>query len=249
VKHPEFRWRTELGDLFCECKQANEFEAKYAAAYDRLFAALESTYGTKVWDSKLRLDVWIRLAGSRLEELLCDLLSTAWSHQQPGRVPWNRDDRLAAIFRLAAEMPPQVSDTLFSFRQHASDVEHQVSPRHAAFSLALDISRKRMSVASHLLKEARLQLPPDRPSAVFLGLGGLEAAAAKVKELIVQPSYRSTPFVLVVARDGQARALSRDGQAFDQRLVEPRREGSGLRIWRCIRAPMRRGVAWYLGRV
>ena len=249
VKHPDFRWRTELGDLFCECKQANEFEAKYAAAYHRLFAALESAHGTKAWDSKLRLDVWIRLAGSRLDELLRDLLSTAWSRQQPGRVPWNHDHRLAAIFRPAAEMPPRVSDTLFGFRQHVSDVEHQVSPRHVAFSLALDISRKRMAIASHLLKEARLQLPPDRPSAVFLSLGGLEAAAVKVKELIVQPSYRSTPFVLVVAREGQARVLSRDGQAFNQCLGEPRRKGSGLRIWRCIRAPVRRGVAWCLGRV
>src|SRR5262249_43502634 len=155
-------------DLFCECKQANEFEAKYAAAYNRLFIALESVHDTKDWDSELRLDVWIRLAGSHLEALLHDLLNIAWSHQQPGPVPWNHDNRLAAIFRQASEMPPQVFDTLFGFRQHVSDVERQVSLRHAAFSLTLDISRKRMAVASHLLKEARLQLPLDQPSAVFL---------------------------------------------------------------------------------
>ncbi len=249
TKRPEFRWKTELGDLFCECKQANVFEAKYGARYHDLFGVLASAHGTREWDPHLRLDVWIRLAGPRLEDLLRDLVSAAAGRQQLGRVPWNRDHRLAAIFRPRTEMPPDVPDTIFGFRQHVSDVERPASPQHAPFFLTLDVSKSRKAATSHLLKEARLQLPPDRASAVFLSVGGPEAAVAKVRELIVQGSYRLTPLVLVFAADGQVRAVSRAGQAFDRRLVEPRKGGLASGAWRWLRAPMKRSFAWCLGRV
>jgi hypothetical protein len=180
LKRPEFRWRTEVGDLFCECKQANEFEAKYGVAFDRLFDALERAHRAFHWDDRLRLDVWIRLGGRRLDDLLRDLLATASCEQRLGRVPWNRDHRLAAKFRSPVEMPPELADTIFGFRQLVSGVERPASPENASFSLTLDISGNRKAVASRLFKEARLQLPQEDPSAVFLSLGGLEAAAMKV---------------------------------------------------------------------
>lgn len=223
TKLPDFLWKTEFGDLFCECKQANEFEAKIQRAYNRLNAALESAYGPTPWDMDLRLDVSVISTNQEVPEHLKDLVDAASRHKQLGQVPWNGDPRIAAVIRKRSDRPPHQHGSMVGFRLHSSDVERQVGYEEADYSLTLDIAGMRKRLASHLLRVARSQLPPDRASAVFLSLGDIVSARDKVKELMEQPSYSNTRFVWIRGEHGQPRVLTRPGQPFDQRLTEERR--------------------------
>lgn len=248
VKRPEFIWKTEFGSMWCECKQANEYETKYHVAFERLFSALEAAHARYQWTTDLRLDVWVRHAGPRLPELLSDLVDTAFRYQRLGRVPWDSDHRLAAVFRPLGENPPPIQDTLVGARTQVTDVERHLRMGDSPYFFALDVSRSRKAAATHLLKEARGQLPEDGPNAIFLSFARRLAVHEKVQQLFEEPSYRPVRFVSVVDQDGLASVTTRRGQPFDLRLLHPRASGLGPAVLRCVRRPLRRAAAWCLPR-
>ena len=43
-KRPEFLWKTELGELYCECKRAETLENSFLDRLSRLRKLLEATY-------------------------------------------------------------------------------------------------------------------------------------------------------------------------------------------------------------
>ncbi len=60
IKHPEFRWDTRVGRLYCECKEANDFENRAAAFTRKLADVVSKAYDAAgPWDARLRLDLRI----------------------------------------------------------------------------------------------------------------------------------------------------------------------------------------------
>jgi hypothetical protein len=75
------------------------------------------------------------------------------------------------------------------------------------------------------VKDAKTQLPDDGSGGVFVELpSGIDIATQKLQEMLSQPAHQAVGLGSVWTGGTPVRAVWRNGQAFDARLVEPRRD-------------------------
>ena len=79
-------------------------------------------------------------------------------------------------------------------------------------------------VSGRLIRDARSQLPKDKPCGIMLGLPTENTALianSKVEALLRSPDYRNTPWISIWAQCGM-RLIHHNNQPFDMRLAEPK---------------------------
>lgn len=84
--------------------------------------------------------------------------------------------------------------------------------------ISISVAKHRANAAANLLREARMQLPAESPSAVFIQIGSGPSARDKIKELLVNPVYSNTPWVGIWSQP-RLEVVWRNGQPFDGRLL------------------------------
>ena len=92
----------------------------------------------------------------------------------------------------------------------------------AKYTFTMSVMAHRLKQLVRLIRDARTQLPPDRPGAIFIDIGGSKVFEDKLHELLRQPEYSNTPWISLWEKGQILKAVIRQGQPFDARLAEPR---------------------------
>jgi hypothetical protein len=221
-KYPEFRWHTEFGSVYCECKMAHFLESACNRRLDQLTADADRVHqGFGPWDPSLRLDLHVDKGSTNgIKDRFRSVVSQAWTALRSGS--WQgevfREKEVSAVLRARSVVLPHEHDVIRAYAGLVGPVATPVFDA-AHISLTMSLAKYRRDAAAHLLREARSQLPSDSSGAVFLELGGYLSAQAKVASLIDQPTYVRTPWVSIWVHGELAAVTWRNSQPFDNRLL------------------------------
>ena len=86
IKRPEFLWHTDLGDLYCECKQENSFDNKATKRVQKLTEVVGRSFEANgPWNESSRLDVIIgHPARDGVDQIIERSIREAAARQQAG---------------------------------------------------------------------------------------------------------------------------------------------------------------------
>lgn len=226
-KYPDFLWKTDLGDLYCECKRGDEFENKFTKRLNWLHGIVETAHQANgPWDPSHRLDVSIwTSAKNGVEQRINNVLVQASTAVRANRFEDKvfQDGEVSAILRFRKEMPSLQHDTIRVSSVTVGTTPTALTPENAHLTLTMSVAKHRERAATHLLRQARSQSPSNQPGAVFISLGGPHAAQKKLQELMVHPAYENTPWAAIWG--GEIGVVWRNGQPFDGRLLSPHGAG------------------------
>jgi hypothetical protein len=223
VKHPDFLWRTRLGDCYCECKKSNHLQNAVNARASRMAQLLDTFYKRyDAWDPSLRLDV--RFGRGSTNHLHREF---EWILAQAHRAIGEPNTlgalitaaHVSARFRQRTEDPPQSPDTL---RQSLATVGTVATKLRAAtyLTVTMDIASYRSATAARLVRDARTQLPESATGLIFVEGVGRAAATERLKALLTSPGYSNTPWVSLWMFGQCVSAVWRDHQPFDAALLK-----------------------------
>jgi hypothetical protein len=221
IKRPDFLWRTTLGDAYCECKQAQEFEGKLRSRVNRLFDCVhESWTALQPWPEGKRVDLLIRrTAGTGvIERELRDALASLHESGNECCALERVEATLAAKSELCVYDQPTDSIKMGSVTVPAMRAI-QVADSTSNFTLTMRIGRHRERKLANLVRDARRQLPATAPGLIFVELGGVAAASSKLQELLTAREYFNTPWASLWKGGVFQMAVWRQGQPFDDRLI------------------------------
>ncbi|MGH9877185.1 MAG: hypothetical protein ACRD5H_06065, partial [Nitrososphaerales archaeon] len=227
-KHPDFLWKTSLGDLFCECKSGAEFEGKFAKRFQFLYDLVEEKYRKHgLAHPKYRVD--LRLDSStkngiekRIETVLNEISGELRSEEIRRRVI--QDGEVTAVLSLRDEPVSEEKDMLrgrtVTVRTEPTLIVGAEAYKNSQFTVTMSIRKERQKLTAKLLKEARTQLPLlPFLSCVFIELGGGEAATQDLKTRLANPTYSNTPWVSVWIGGQLYTAVWRNDQPLDAGLL------------------------------
>lgn len=228
VKHPDFLWRTKLGNLYCECKSGSEVETKFFKRFQKLNDVVKENYDESgPWDPRYRID--IRLATStkngiekRLENAL-NQASSALSAEEPvGAII--QDGDVAVRLSRREDILPGENEIIRSGQVQVATEPTQLvgvgAHKNWQYSLTMSLKNERQRLTAKLLKDARTQLPASGSSCVFIELGGGEAARQDLQMRLTDPAYSNTPWVSIWLDGGFYAAVWREGQQLDESLTK-----------------------------
>jgi hypothetical protein len=223
VKHPDFLWRTTLGDCYCECKKANHLQNAVTARASRMAGLLDTFYKRyDAWDPSLRLDVTFgRGSTNQLHR------EFEWIVAQAQRAMGESNalgalittTHVSARFRQRTEEPPRCPDTL---RQSLASIGTVATELRAAtyLTVTMDIAGYRSAAAARLVREARTQLPESATGLIFVEGVGRAAAGERLNTLLTSPAYSNTPWVSLWMFGQCIGAVWRNHQPFDAALLK-----------------------------
>jgi len=221
-KRPDFLWHTRLGNLYCECKRNNLLESKLNARVEKLLSWLSMIYEEYgPWDASLRLDVrFERGSTNRIRDRFRTVVAQASAALKDGTHAGQtfREDDVSAVLRCRNEPVPQERESIQASIAKVGPVAQNLAEA-THLNLRMSLAKYRQESVGRLLRDARTQLPPDSPSAVFVELGGYEAAQQKLQRLVGRPAYASTPWVSLWVHGEISSAIWQNGQQFDDRLL------------------------------
>lgn len=222
LKYPEFIWHTELGDIVCECKSANNFQNKLSVRLHRCADLLKAIYNSKAsWPDHLRLDVIFgKGTMNKIERDFKIVVNNAWDTiQTENGMKELCSGNVSARLSPKANPPEIPSESLII--SNVKIGSKPVNVENAAhLSLTMSQVHYRLQAAGRLLRDARSQLPPDKVGIIFLEGVGYKSVSDKVKELIVTPTYLNIPMVTLWSDRELNVAVYRENQPFDQRLLD-----------------------------
>ncbi len=225
-KHPDFLWRTELGEIYCECKRGNIIESKFQQRLENLRSFLSEIYEQhQPWDPSLRLDV--KFDKGPLPQIQIGIRSVVAQASAALKAGMYEgltfmEGSVAAVLKPKGNLASQESETVMTGMAQVVSVAKSL-PEIIYFTLTMSLAKYRQDAAARLLKEAKKQLPITRPGAVFVELGGATAAQQKLLSLLGDPAYDNIPWVSIWAGGELLSAVWRNGQPFDDRLPQLRR--------------------------
>jgi hypothetical protein len=226
AKQPEFLWHTRLGQLYCECKRADDHEAAYRKLASRLYEHSEATHRAQgLWNPAYRVDISIvPVALNGVEGRITKVIREAFTvdSRTDGQTEAFADGEVQLLLRPRDESPPDESDTIRTSSVDVSTVPTRLSYENADLTFTMSLATYRQRVTTKLLREARRQLPPEDPGAIFIQLGGVTAAAARLRQVLVDRAYERTPWVCLCDPGMNVQGVWRNGQPFDGRLLTRR---------------------------
>ena len=194
IKRPEFRWDTSVGRLYCECKEANDFENRAAAFTLKLADVLSNAYdGAGPWDTQLRLDLQIiGRAENGIERriaIVVQRLAASGAVALPVR-----EGEVEGILRKREEPLPPAPGTSRVARISVSatepvkllDENGVVAHESATSTLTRPMAVERIRKVRDLIREARRQLPHTVPGAVFINVIASAEAVQKAQQILSQ---------------------------------------------------------------
>lgn len=222
-KYPEFLWKTDLGQLYGECKRLDLNSGRTTKLANRLLATLNTEHQNQgPWPDDLRLDFLLQPGTSnnadknfkRLMAEASDLVkqgsyigTTLSSNNvsvdlcKRGSQPSSRGESITVGTAVVTTVATRLTDAII-------------------LSLNLSMTGAYRRAVVRLLKEARTQLPPYEKSAVFIDMLGSHTPQKTLGEILGQPAYENTPWVSLWHHDKPVSATWRDGQLFDERLMD-----------------------------
>ena len=224
VKHPDFLWQTELGDLYCECKEAQQRERDETKRLQRLGdVASDALEDVDVWPEDLRIDIMISGSlGRNPETRLQALVRTVAFDVARGRPPKGEivDGAFAATVMARAEPRDLPRDCQLVGRIRVGTKPVRVDPENSPVTVARSLEGTRAKLVTDLVKAAKRQLPESGPAGVFVQMGGADQAAARLRETLAHPAHQGVVWACVFT-DGVARhAVWQNDQCFDGRLLQ-----------------------------
>jgi hypothetical protein len=227
AKHPEFLWHTEVGAIYCECKQGKVTESKFSRRVNKLLQCLNSVYqGFQPWDPALRLDVkFDGITTNKIEARFKDVVAKA---AEALRASAYADvifegQGVSAALRPRGE-PPHEEGTMMAGMATVTSTPTNLADA-CDLSLTVSISRYRRTATGELIRDARSQLPKGGVGAIFLEFDATLADGGKVDSLLRQPTYENTPWVSLWDRGRLRAAHWRLGQPLDNRLLAEKEAG------------------------
>lgn len=229
VKHPEFLWRTKLGNIYCECKNGRELENKFGKRVDKLFTALKEAYlKYEPWDPSRRLDVRIESSAKNdIEKRIRNVVAQASAafHANNSEDKTFEEGEVRAVLGLRKTPLPAERSTVRVRLMPPSEVPiwwtGDMAHENTCLSLTVSTASVRRKMVKDLLKDARTQLPPNQLGAVFIQLGGGDDALQDLSIRLRDPAYRNTPWVSLWINGKLHSAVWRDNQPLDSRLLVP----------------------------
>jgi hypothetical protein len=173
-KYPEFLWRTSLGVLHCECKEANQWERGETKRLRSLMdVASDALDQQGAWPDDLRLDILIDGGlGPNPEARLASLVSGVGAMVQGGKTPAPQEDgAFRATVRPRAEEPERPPDSQITGRVVVGTEPTLVAPQNSSLTVTRSLAGTRRKLVTELVKEAKRQLPDEGPGAVFVEMG------------------------------------------------------------------------------
>lgn len=225
VKRPEFLWLTTLGSIYCECKQENSVDNKATKRAQKLFEVLGKAYKANAhWDETSRLDVLVcHPALDGVDQGIERLVREAAARQQAG--VWEGDivDGVVTLkMTTRADPLPDVVGCVQIHHRVLKGAPEPARSTNASYTLTMSVMGHRLRRLVDLVKDARTQLPRDKPAAIFIDIGASQVYVDKVNELIVQPAYANIAWISLWERGRPMKAVIRGGQPLDARLAEER---------------------------
>lgn len=221
-KHPEFLWHTELGDIYCECKRANLLESAWNKKANRLLAELNTIYENyEPWDTSLRLDVRFASGTSnKIQARFKNVVAQASAALRADAYQSKEfiEGDVSAVLRSRDEPFSYEKESIIGYRGKTETVSKTLQEL-TFLSLTMSLVKYRQEAVLRLLKDAKTQLPPDSNGAVFIDIGGYEAAPNKLMSLLGHPAYEYVPWVSTWDHDEMTGAVWRNNQPFGDRLL------------------------------
>jgi hypothetical protein len=224
VKHPEFLWKTALGDIFCECKQENSADNKANRRITRLFNVADTIYESNgPWGETCRLDVVVQHpAKDGTPRIINRVISEIAARHKAGALEGQIIDGVVSVRLSRTTDPLPAIDGCLQIHKKvlkAHCPEPALSP-NAKLTVTMSVMGHRLKQLVALVKDARTQLPPNKPGAIFIDIGGSKIFVDKLNELLAHLAYANTPWISLWERGQPLKAVIRSGQPLDHRLAE-----------------------------
>jgi hypothetical protein len=224
VKHPDFLWKTMLGDLYCECKQENSADNKATKRILKLSNIVNRLYEQNgPWDTTTRVDVIVQHpAYDGTDQILERVISRAAQchRSQTGDAEFVEGVVTVKLSKTTDALPDVAGCIQFHHRQLQPHCPEPALSTNARFTVTMSVMAHRLKQLVELVKDARSQLPRDRHGAIFIDIGGSKIFEEKLHNMIAQPAYVNTPWISLWERGQPLKAVIRGGQPFDHRLAE-----------------------------
>jgi hypothetical protein len=230
VKYPDFLWETTLGNLYCECKQLNMWQRTETQRASTLMSRTAEAMGdAELWPKDMRMEILIHgqfKQGS--EDRLRATVQQQTSEVSRGLRPSPfQDDTFTVAVRDRSVNPLTLPDSINMYQVQVGSVPIQVNDfRNAHLMVTKSIGFARGRALRDFVKEAKKQLPDNGPGGVFIEIpSGIDAATQKLQEMLMQPAHHAVAWASIWIGSTPARAVWRDGQVFDARLIDQREDG------------------------
>jgi hypothetical protein len=224
VKHPEFLWRTTLGNIYCECKQENSLNNSVKRRIQKLFNDIGVLYEkNSPWNEDYRLDIIIEHpARDGTSQILGRLIQRTALLQQTGKACETIVEGVVTIKIVKKGEPtPDVRGCIQIHRQIIGSAKaEQIIGSNALYTLTMSVMKHRLKQFTDLIRDARTQMPKDGQGAIFIDIGGSKLFEEKLHQLLSNPEYANTPWISTWEGDQIKIAVYRRGQPLDHRLLE-----------------------------
>ena len=222
-KHPDFLWKTSLGDLTCECKEADQWLHQETRAINHLreiaSAALTEAGGLPD-DNRLDIQVNGALAAG-YERRLADLVKAVAA--KPGE---SSARLVAAPFSATVvprrDPPERPRDSMIASEVIVGTTPTRIAAENAVLTVTRSLATTRARRVRDLVKRAKSQLPDEGPCGVFIQINGAEFAAEQLEEMIGRPAHQAIVWAETWTGMAPQHAIWRQNQPFDGRLLDER---------------------------
>jgi hypothetical protein len=220
IKRPDYLWKTTLGDLYCECKLATDFEDLFSQRIGEISLFIDDIVKRNLPPTGTRYDFVVSRTAQA--EVSINRLMDQLSQLRLGSDIKHNFVALALVPRDAP--PPSIGSVIRVSNVPANSTDYvPLNPYGAASTVSYMSVSYWQQVSARLIRDARSQLPKDKPCAIMIGLPTENTALIanpKVESLIRSPEYRNTPWISIWAQGG-VRLVFHNNQPFDIRLAEP----------------------------
>lgn len=230
IKHPDFLWHTSFGDLYCECKQLNMWQRAETQRASTLMTVVGEIMGdTDRWPKEVRMEVLIHGrfksdSEGRLKAIVGQRANDVRRGLHPSQF---QDETFTIAIRNRSETPIPLPDSITVYQVQASTVPVRLDDfRSAHLIVRKSTGLARARALRDFVKEAKKQLPDGGPGGVFVEMPNrIDIAAQKLQEMLGQPAHQAVVWASIWTAGTPVRAVWRDGQAFDARLIDPSQDG------------------------
>jgi hypothetical protein len=154
-KYPEFLWGTMLGNLYVECKRAQEFENDFTRRLGRFRTIAEEEHRRQgTWSESLRLDIVIDgPARKGTEHRLRNVIAQAFvARQSASSGQFSIEDHeIRAWLRSRQEQPPTISGTAKSGCIVVGTQPTKVEAQNSILTITISVEAHRARAAGNLL--------------------------------------------------------------------------------------------------
>jgi hypothetical protein len=220
-KHPEFLWRTTLGNLYVECKRGAMFEHKLGKKINRLRAvAFKAIMEAGLLTTSKRLDILVSTMTNHTERRLKEAIKRVSAADSGGVATTPVDNEEVHIeYRERGDPIPNILDSITATTSPVPAGATSFKAQDAPFFITMSTILHWKQAAGALLREANQQLPPDCAGAVFLKIGSPQQSLDRISSLFRLAEYVHIAWVAAVSNIGEFPkgiwGTWRGGQPFD----------------------------------